>query len=112
MNQTCYALATTNETPFALHCQLRAEIPALVNAAHGSVFDTITTRTFEASRVVLPPPVLLTAFEKRAAPFFLQVLTNSLEGNALAALREALLPRLVSGDLRVGDAERFHRSAT
>ena len=67
MNQTCYALATTTKTPFALHCQLREEVHALVHAAHGSVFDTITTKTFEVSRVVLPPPLVLKAFEKRAA---------------------------------------------
>jgi len=38
MNQTCYALASTTETPFALVLPLRAEIDALVHAAHGSVF--------------------------------------------------------------------------
>jgi type I restriction enzyme S subunit len=46
MNQTCYALVSSIGTPLALHCQLRQAIDALVHAAHGSVFDTITKSTF------------------------------------------------------------------
>jgi type I restriction enzyme, S subunit len=107
MNQTCYALATTTDTPFALHCRLREEVRALVHAAHGSVFDTITTRTFESSRVVLPPPPVLKAFEERSAPLFLRVLESSVESHTLAALRDALLPKLISGELRVKNAEKF-----
>ena len=107
MNQTCYALATTTETPFALYCRVREEIDGLVHSAHGSVFDTITTSTFESSRIVLPPQPLLNTFEGRAAPVFQRVLKNSHESRTLAALRDALLPKLISGKLRLGDAKRF-----
>src|SRR5690606_21292656 len=107
MNQTCYALASTTETPFALYCRLRAEIDALVHAAHGSVFDTITTSTFTSSRIVLPPKTLLRAFEERAAPLFLRVLESTRETRTVAAVRDTLLPKLISGELRISDAERF-----
>jgi len=107
MNQTCYALSTTTGTPFALYCRLRKEIDGLVHAAHGSVFDTITTSTFASSRVVLPPRPLLVAFEERIGPFFQRVLESILEAGTLAALRDALLPKLVSGDLRIEDPARF-----
>ncbi len=101
MNQTCYALATTTQTPFALYCRLRVEVDALVHAAHGSVFDTVTTATFASSRTVLPPPRLLVAFEERVAPVFRRLLAGACEARALAALRDALLPKLISGELRV-----------
>jgi len=104
MNQTCYALATTTETPFALYCRLRVEIDALVHAAHGSVFDTITTSTFASSRIVLPARAVLMVFEERVAPVFQRVLGSIHEGRGLAALRDALLPKLASGELRVEDA--------
>jgi type I restriction enzyme S subunit len=107
MNQTCYALATTTGTPFALYCRLRQEIDVLVHAAHGSVFDTITTSTFAASRIVLPSRAVLKAFEERAAPLFQRVLRNIYETRTLAALRDTLLPKLISGELRVKNAERF-----
>jgi len=111
MNQTCYALVTTTEAPFALYCRLREEIDALVHAAHGSVFDTITTNTFASSRIVLPPESVLKRFEEHAAPIFHRVLRNTYESLALVALRDALLPRLISGELRVQDAERFAAGA-
>ncbi|MBI4882153.1 MAG: restriction endonuclease subunit S [Planctomycetes bacterium] len=107
MNQTCYALASTIETPFALYCQLRHEVGSLVHAAHGSVFDTITTSTFASSRVVLPPQPLLKVFEQGAALLLRGVLACTRESRTLAALRDALLPKLISGDLRLDDPERI-----
>ena len=106
MNQTCYALMTTTETPFSLYCQLRHEIDALVHAAHGSVFDTITTSTFASSRIVIPSLSAVTMFEERIAPLFQRMLGNINESRTLATIRDTLLPKLISGELRVKDAER------
>lgn len=107
MNQTCYALETTTETPFALYCRLREAIDSLVHAAHGSVFDTITTSTFASSRVTLPSLPALIVFESQVAPLFQRALGCIQESRTLAALRDTLLPRLVSGELRLNDAERI-----
>ena len=107
MNQTCYALNSSTGTPFALHCRLRQEIGGLVHAAHGSVFDTITTTTFSASKVVVAPQLVVRAFEQQISPIFQQVLKSIEECVTLAALRDTLLPKLISGELRVKDAERF-----
>ena len=107
MNQTCYALATTTDTPFWLYCVLQHEIGELVRAAHGSVFDTITTSTFASSRVVLPPQAVMEAFEAQVTPFFHRILAATIESLNLAAIRDTLLPKLISGEIRVRDAERF-----
>ncbi len=106
MNQTCYALTTSSQTPFGLYSLLRDEIDRLVHAAHGSVFDTITTATFEMSRVVLPSTPALAAFERVVSPLFHRILASTEESSALAALRDTLLPKLISGELRVKDAQR------
>ncbi|MHB1328712.1 MAG: restriction endonuclease subunit S [Gemmatimonadales bacterium] len=106
MNQTCYALTSTTGTPFALYCTLRREIDSLVHAAHGSVFDTITTKTFSSSRVVVAPPLLLDMFERYAAPAFQRVLRSTVESRTLAALRDLLLPALISGAISVGDVTK------
>lgn len=100
MNQTCYALASTTRTPFALYCYLRYEMADLVHAAHGSVFDTITTSTFSSSRVVLPPKLLLEAFDTKVAPVFKRILANTEESRTITDLRDALLPKLLSGEIR------------
>jgi len=109
MNQTCYGIASKTEAPFALYCQLRHGIDELVHAAHGSVFETITTSTFEKSRFVLPPESVLRVFERTVSPFFRRILLTTEESRTLAALRDTLLPKLISGELRVKDAERFIR---
>ena len=101
MNQTCYGLASTTGTPFALYCQLCHEMDAFVHTAHGSVFDTITTTTFANSRVALPPKPLLEDFEERVSPLFRLILANTEESRTLAAMRDAQLPKLLSGELRV-----------
>ena len=107
MNQTCYALVTRTGTPIALYCRMREEVDTLVHSAHGSVFDTITTNTFASSRTVLPPVPVLQAFEGHAAPLFQRILIGCQQCSILAALRDTLLPKLVSGELRVKDAEKF-----
>jgi type I restriction enzyme S subunit len=109
MNQTCYALASINGTPFALYCQLRHSIDDLVHTAHGSVFDTITTNTFANANVILPTTPILQAFEKAVSPLFQRMLINTEESCTLAALRDALLPKLLSGEIRVGDYKKENK---
>ena len=101
MNQTCYALATAVGTPFTLYCHLRHEISNLVHAAHGSVFDTITTNTFATSKVVLPPWPVLRGFEELVDPLFHRILAETKASSILASLRGTLLPKLISGETRV-----------
>jgi type I restriction enzyme S subunit len=107
MNQTCYALQSSIGAPLSLYCQLRVEMGGLVHAAHGSVFDTITTTTFANSLVILPPEPLLLAFENRVKPLFDRILSNADESRTLVALRETLLPKLVSGQIGFNQAEKI-----
>src|SRR5690606_1137109 len=102
-----YALATATQTPFALFCRLRVAIDAMVHAAHGSVFDTITTSTFASSRIIHPAHPVLQAFENTVAPLFLRILEGISESRSLAPMRDALLPKRVSGELRLKDVERL-----
>ncbi len=106
MNQTCYALRSKLDTPFALHCLLRQEMDTLVHSAHGSVFDTITTNTFSSSKVVLAPPSVLQLFDRISSSFFQRILANTEESRGLAALRDALLPKLLAGELQVKNAKK------
>jgi len=105
MNQTCYALTSKCAAPIALYCQLRFEIDALVNAAHGSVFDTITTHTFERSNVIHPLPNILARFEEVGRPIFERIAEATARSQTLVAIRDTLLPRLISGQLRLPQAE-------
>ena len=55
--------------------------------------------------VVIPGPELLHVFEGRCSPLFERAEAPRRESGALAALRDELLPRLLSGELSVADTE-------
>lgn len=54
-----------------------------------------------------PQDVIWHAFSKLVAPMFESIKVNAAESDALAQLRNTLLPKLISGELRVADAEKF-----
>lgn len=60
----------------------------------------------------LPPPAIGEAFRKTIQPLFSQFRVNSDQSRPLATLRDALLPKLISGELRVAEAERIVEEMT
>jgi type I restriction enzyme S subunit len=58
-------------------------------------------------RLPLPTAKLIQAFDRFAAPTLTRIQQAELESELLAALRDTLLPKLISGEMRVKDAERF-----
>lgn len=101
MNQTCYGLLSKLGAPFFLYCRMRTSIERMVNAAHGSVFDTITTRTFETTQVLLPPADVQRTFDRQVEPLFQELRSNLHQSRTLAILRDALLPKLLNGNISV-----------
>jgi type I restriction enzyme S subunit len=73
----------------------------------GSVLTNLSTGRFSELRILAPTAELRRAYHSHVASIFERILANLRETNTLAALRDALLPKLVSGELRVKDAERF-----
>ncbi len=75
----------------------------------GSVVTNLSTGRFSQLRVLAPPPSLRRFYSLLVKPLFERILTNDKESRTLTALRDALLPKLISGELRVKDAEMFLR---
>jgi type I restriction enzyme, S subunit len=107
MNQTCYALQSAKGRPFWLATAFAYLVDGLVHAAHGSVFDTITTRTLESASVVVAPDEIMDEFEANVASIYHRILINCEQSRALGEIRDLLLPKLISGELRVKEAERI-----
>jgi type I restriction enzyme, S subunit len=57
--------------------------------------------------VVVPPSPLVVAFDRFTSSQFARTLACRRECATLAALRDTLLPKLISGELRVEDPARF-----
>jgi type I restriction enzyme S subunit len=75
--------------------------------AEGTVFGSIGKKDFHAISCVVPPRGLVVEFERRLAAVDGCIEAAEHETRTLAALRDALLPKLVSGELRLKDAARF-----
>ena len=72
----------------------------------GSAQPNASAQTLAAARAVFPPEDIAQAFYEIVRPFDVRRAENSRESETLAALRDTLLPRLLSGELRVADAGR------
>jgi type I restriction enzyme, S subunit len=77
----------------------------LVQHAVGATMPNINTGILGSVPVVLPPPALLTAFEDVIAVTEEQRSRNASTAETIATLRDTLLPRLISGQLRLPEAE-------
>ncbi|MBL0349516.1 MAG: restriction endonuclease subunit S [Elusimicrobia bacterium] len=58
-------------------------------------------------RVILPPPNIADQFNRICQPWYDSIVTKKKESRTLADLRDALLPKLISGELRLKDAEKY-----
>ncbi len=58
-------------------------------------------------KIVLPPEDVVKIFNRRIKPFVERIIMNILESRTLASIRDTLLPRLLSGEIRIRDAESF-----
>ena len=64
------------------------------------------------ARVIAPPIEGIQAISGYFAPLLDRWITNALKAQTLATLRDTLLPRLISGQLRLPDCEALIEEAT
>ena len=72
--------------------------------SEGTVFGSINKKDFQALPVIEPSGDVLVAFDEIAAPIDRRIVGNEEQIRTLATLRDTLLPRLISGQLRVPEA--------
>ncbi len=83
----------------------------LVHIADGSVQKNLNTNLVGQQNVLVPPKALVDAFDAQATAWFAKMRQNGLESRTLATLRDTLLPKLLSGELRVADLQTSRRGA-
>ncbi|MDF9241609.1 restriction endonuclease subunit S [Enterobacter hormaechei] len=91
--------------PFFIYLLVGFIVDDLLAAAYGSVFDTITTRTFEYVNLKFPSLNSIEKFNKEVASLFNKKEINTSQIKILEKLRDTLLPKLMSGEVRVRYAE-------
>jgi type I restriction enzyme S subunit len=73
----------------------------------GSAVPSMTTKVLNELKVIKPSAVILEAFEKYLSTLFQKNKNLQNENKYLTNLRDTLLPKLLSGELRIPDAENL-----
>lgn len=101
MNQSCYALASDSIDPILVYFYTLRAVESLKHKASGAVFDAIVTRDFDTEVISVISEADSADMLSNIAPMMEAIHTNAEENTRLAALRDALLPRLMSGEIDV-----------
>jgi type I restriction enzyme, S subunit len=80
----------------------------ILSRANGSTFLEISKSNFRPIPAVRPTDAVFHAFDSLTHPLYRRIVSNVRESRTLAALRDVLLPKLISGELRVKNLERFN----
>lgn len=105
MNQSCYALSGKNIHQLLVYFYTLKAVDRLKHKASGAVFDAIITRDFETEQVFKLSEDDTNTFIKIAEPMYQSILNNSVENQRLIALRNSLLPKLMSGEIDVSNID-------
>lgn len=89
----------------------RENIEALAHLADGAAYPAIRAEVVAATPAVLPNDDVLSAFSHLAGVPVQKTAHNERGSRTLTALRDSLLPRLISGELRVKDAAALLQEA-
>lgn len=84
---------------------LKNALPTIENMASGSTFKEISGSAMRTVPAVIPDDGSLQEFSDFCEPLFQQQRTLEAENHSLAALRDSLLPKLMSGGLDVSELD-------
>ena len=102
MNQSCYALAGKDGLhQIIVYHYVLETVKALKHKASGAVFDAIITRDFDTESVPALSSEQIDSFIAVAEPIYSDILNRTIENQHLAALRDTLMPKLISGEIDV-----------
>ena len=107
-NQQINAVVPNEDCPTSwLYCAL-ANLRSMVigMASGGSVTANLNKTDFSLIKIIHSSNAIMNSFDKKVCSLFDKILSNDEENQTLAKLRDILIPKLMSGEIRVKDAER------
>jgi type I restriction enzyme S subunit len=111
-NQSCYGLQGKRAVGDCfVFLAAQNIVERLKGMAHGSVFSTITRSTFDNIKLAHAADEIFESFEVLTRSMFDKILCNVKENRTLAATRDLLLPKLMSGEIRLSEAEDLMEAA-
>lgn len=87
-----------------LYFSVKDPLEEFENEKVGTTVNHLGKADIDRIRIVVPTIEIMSAFAKTADPWLSKMVAISSESTRLGALRDALLPELLSGELRLGAA--------
>lgn len=85
----------------------RENMDAIIGNANGSTFQEISKSNFRPIPVVVPSKPVLEGYQALSGSLYQQITNNERQSRTLAQLRDTLLPKLISGEMRMSDANEI-----
>ncbi len=70
-----------------------------------SIATAVNSKTIKGMKLTVPPTDIIESFSNNTRPLFEQIRSLQQESRRLATLRDTLLPKLMSGELKVNEVE-------
>jgi type I restriction enzyme S subunit len=100
-NQACCGLIPKKDLRYYVYLHASSSVAALESQTRGSAQQNLSQQIVADFPTVIPDDDTLADFDQLVHPLFSRWIANLQESRTLAELRDALLPKLLSGELRV-----------
>lgn len=106
INQGYIAILPSSKLqPLYMYFWLKQNMDVIKSRSNGSTFMEISKKAFRPIPILVPPVEILDNFLDVANPIFTRLAENEKQAQSLVSLRDTLLPRLISGQLRLQEAD-------
>jgi len=109
LNQHLFKVTSVNFPKWFFYLWIGEHLPSFrrIAAAKATTMGHIQRHHLSEAKVVVPPSELLIAADQHFRPLIDAIPKRLVQSRSLIVLRDELLPRLVSGDVRIENAEKF-----
>jgi type I restriction enzyme S subunit len=110
-NMWCFRPKAESMSKIFLNLSVQKKVEEVMSWASGSARSFFRKSDFRSHEILIPTKELLAQFEETVGPMYLKISSGSAETDQLTKLRDTLLPKLISGELRITKKQRINTNA-
>jgi type I restriction enzyme S subunit len=109
LNQHLFKVTSIDYPKWFYYHWIKYHLPEFqaIAAGKATTMGHIQRYHLSSTLVLIPPKNILETMDKTMSPLLDGMINNSLESRILATIRDTILPKLLSGKIRVKEAEKF-----
>lgn len=113
LNQHLFKVTSVEYPKWFYYQWIKYHLPQFqeIAASKATTMGHIQRHHLDEAKVIVPPQDTLQMIDKAMEPLLNLFISNNLEARTLASIRDTLLPKLLSGEIRVKEAEKIAAKA-